>query len=87
MERGFGSGSGAVLNVISEVFDALGKLGSGPGWIAFNEVVRAEVVVWHVVFQHMVDSSEDRSRDRDHRLLGTAACPEAEKLRLQIGSS
>jgi hypothetical protein len=33
------------LNIISEILDALGKLGSDPGWIALDEVVRAEVVV------------------------------------------
>ncbi len=86
-DRGFGSGGGGILNIVSEVLDALGKLGSDPGWIAFDEVVRAEVVVRRVVFQHVIDGSEDRSRDCDHRLLGTAACLEAEKLGLQIGSS
>jgi hypothetical protein len=86
-DRGFGLGSGAVLNIISEVLDALGQLGSDAGWIALDEVVRAEVVVRYVVCEHVVDGGEDRGRDRDHGLLGTAACLEAKKLGLQVGSS
>jgi hypothetical protein len=37
-------------NVRSEMLDALGKLGRDPGWIAFDEVVQVELVIWHVVF-------------------------------------
>ena len=52
--------------------------------VALVEVVGAEVAVRCVTEKDVIDDDQDGVRDGDDRLLGTASCAEALKLRLEV---
>src|SRR5262249_2808298 len=72
------------FDLITEVSDAVCEPGCGFGRVATGEGFGAEVLVVSAVAQHVVDRGQDRRGHRDGRLLGTAACFEAQELSLQI---
>src|SRR5437667_335711 len=54
--------------------------------VAAVEVVGAEVTIFHAVSQNMVGGGEDRGRDGDNCLFGSAPAAEPDKLRSEIAA-
>ena len=74
-----------VLDVISELLDAPGKLGDSCCSITLDQMIRAEILIKRSVLQHVINVRQDRSRHGDGRLLRTPPRLETEELRLQVG--
>src|SRR5947199_845476 len=54
--------------------------------VAAVEVVGAEVTIFHAVSQNMVGGGEDRGRDGDNCLCGSAPAAEPDKLRSEVAA-
>jgi hypothetical protein len=79
------SGRWGEPDVESKVLDAISKLGSDAGLVAFDKKIGAEVLVERAILQHVVDHGQQRGRHRDGSLFGSASSFEAEELCLIIG--
>jgi hypothetical protein len=57
-EAATGSGGGGEAHIVAKVLYTLGESGSDAGLVAFDEIVRAEVLVERAILQHVVGSCQ-----------------------------
>src|ERR1700704_4452475 len=73
-------------HVVSKVLDAISELGSDADFVAFAKKIGAEVLVERTVLQHVVGGGQQRGRNCDGSLFGSASSFKAKELCLIVGA-
>jgi hypothetical protein len=81
---GHADDGGADLDLDSKLMESAHKASGQLGFVAANEVIGAKVAIRQAVAEHMVSSSQYRSRDRQDGFLRAAPALEARELGVQV---